>query len=79
MTEFINPDNHGMVIVLDGDLAQVYDEGNKIRFITDLEVKSLSEDISEVTIKKIVPKGNNPLTHAYNFTDFKDFEEESTR
>ena len=66
----INVDDHGMVIVLDGNMAQIYDEGHPIRYVTDFEVSSLSGELTEVSITKIVPKGVNPIRVPYEFKDF---------
>ena len=55
MSETINVKDHGMVIVLDGNMAQIYDEGHPIRFVTDFEVTALNGELAKVSIKKLVP------------------------
>ena len=70
MAETINVEDHGMVIVLDGDMAKIYDEGHPIRFVTDFEVSALNGELAEVSIKKLVPKGANPIEATYEFKDF---------
>ena len=70
MSETINVKDHGMVIVLDGNMAQIYDEGHPIRFVTDFEVSALNGELAEVSIKKLVPKGANPIEPTYEFNDF---------
>ena len=76
MSETINVEDHGMVIVLDGNMAQIYDEGHPIRFVTDFEVTALNGELAEVSIKKLVPIGKNPITPSYDFQDFSDIGEE---
>lgn len=76
MSETINVEDHGMVIVLDGNMAQIYDEGHPNRFVTDFEVTALNGELAEVTIKKIVPNGKNPITPSYSFQGFSDINEE---
>ena len=66
----INVEDHGMVTVLDGDMAKIYDEGHPIRFVTDFEVTALNGELAEVSIKKLAPKGANPLKKSYEFNDF---------
>ena len=66
----INVKDHGMVIVLNGQMAQIYDEGHPIRFVTDFEVSALDGEWAEVSIKKLVPIGKNPITPSYEFKDF---------
>lgn len=70
MSETINVEDHGMVIVLDGQMAQIYDEGHPIRFVTDFEVSALNGELAEVSIKKLVPSGKNPITPSYEFNGF---------
>ena len=70
MAETINVEDHGMVIVLDGQMARIYDEGHPIRFVTEFEVTALNGELAEVSIKKIVPKGANPIKESYEFSDF---------
>ena len=70
MSETINVEDHGMVIVLDGNMAQIYDEGHPIRFVTDFEVSALNGELAKVSIKKLVPKGANPIKKTYEFRDF---------
>ena len=70
MSETINVKDHGMVIVLDGNMAQIYDEGHPIRFVTDFEVTALNGELAKVSIKKLVPKGENPIEPIYVFNDF---------
>ena len=70
MAETINVEDHGMVIVLDGQMARIYDEGHPIRFVTEFEVTALNGELAEVSIKKIVPKGANPIKKSYEFSDF---------
>lgn len=70
MSETISVEDHGMVIVLDGSMAQIYDEGHPIRFVTDLEVTALNGELAEVSIKKLVPNGANPIKPTYEFNDF---------
>lgn len=70
MSETINVKDHGMVIVLDGNMAQIYDEGHPIRFVTDFEVSALNGELAKVSIKKLVPKGANPIKPSYEFKDF---------
>ena len=70
MSETINVKDHGMVIVLDGNMAQIYDEGHPIRFVTDFEVSALNGELAEVSIKKLVPIGKNSITPSYEFKDF---------
>ena len=76
MSETINVKDHGMVIVLDGNMAQIYDEGHPIRFVTDFEVSALNGELAKVSIKKLVPRGKNPITPSYGFQDFSDIGEE---
>lgn len=70
MSETFNVEDHGMVIVIDGQMAQIYDEGHPIRFVTDFEVTALNGELAEVSIKKLVPKGANPIEPSYKFNDF---------
>jgi len=70
LSKTINVEDHGMVIVLDGNLAQIYDGGHPISFVTDFEVSALSGELAEVSIKKLVPIGKNPITPSYEFNDF---------
>ena len=70
MSETINVEDHGMVIVLNGDMAKIYDEGHPIRFVTDLEVSAMNGEMTEVSIKKLVPIGKNAITPSYEFKDF---------
>lgn len=76
MADSINVEDHGMVIVLDGQMAQIYDEGHLIRHVTDFNVSALSGELAEVDITKIVPKGKNPIAQSYEFHDFSDIGEE---
>lgn len=70
MADSINVEDHGMVIVLDGQMAQIYDEGHPIRYVTDFMVTALNGELAEVSIKKLVPTGKNPITPSYEFNDF---------
>ena len=70
MAETINVEDHGMVIVLDGQMAKIYDEGRPIRFVTDFEISAPNGESAEVSIKKLVPNGSNPIKPSYKFNDF---------
>lgn len=68
----INPKKHGMVIVLDGALAKVFDEGQELRYVTEFKVEANRDEIAEVTLTKLATNNKDGLSWKYGFESIGD-------